>query len=96
MNKLVIVEPDELKTILRDTVREIIVEAVDKPAFINTAEVAKLLGCTPASVSTYVSRDGLPVAGRSGKIRQFNRDEVIEWAKGRGSRRKPIDLRRVK
>lgn len=95
MGKIVIVEPDELKTILRETMQELIVEAIDKPAFVNTAEVAKILGCTPAGVSTYVSRDGLPVAGRSGKIRQFNREEVIEWAKGRGSRPKPIDLRRV-
>jgi len=46
-------------------------------------QVAKLLGLSTRTITTYINREGMPHTYRLGRL-EFQRDEVLAWWRGRG------------
>ena len=80
--KVIMVTPDELEQLVRKAVREAMGAPANDAEFIETADVAKLLGVSTKSVSKYVRSEGLP-AVKAGAHYRFKRADVVAWLERR-------------
>jgi excisionase family DNA binding protein len=80
---VMMIGPDELKTLVADAVREVLRERsanANEPEYLTTAQVAKLLQTSPRNVRYLVTKDGLPAlrVGSQGDYR-FKRTAVAAY-----------------
>jgi excisionase family DNA binding protein len=87
--KVIVIERDELRELVRDAVKEALGERRPTGAqagYLELKEVADLLGVEPRTVRSYVRRDGLPVVRLGTQTMRFDRDELAAWLSARGSK----------
>lgn len=82
-----------LKQLVREAVREELKTPV-APEYLSAEQVAELIGCGVESIRTYCTRDGLPCV-RIGKLRRFQRADVLAWLEERRSQPRSHKSRHV-
>lgn len=87
MSPLVLVSPDDLRTMLREVVAEVIAEREppDAPALLDRRAMASMLGVGVDTLDK-LRREGLPEI-RVGDAPRFHPPDVLEWLKSRGADR---------
>jgi len=84
----------QLKTLVREAVREELDRGHVHAEYLNAEDVARMLACTPESVAKYAKRDGLPHV-RVGKLRRYLREDVLAWLEERRSQPRSHKARHV-
>lgn len=79
--RLVLVEVDELRALLAETLREFSDRRDPSPALVDRAGLARALGVSPASVDR-LRGEGLPEL-RVGDAPRFELEAVLRWLRGK-------------
>lgn len=76
-------EKQEVASVIREEL-EAFAKRLGLPVMLTPEQLAEWLDIKVDSISTYVSRDGLPAMKFGPKLLRFSPADVIEWARARG------------